>query len=746
MIVGNVALYGATAGRCYLRGMAGERFCVRNSGAIVVVEGCGDHGCEYMTGGRAIILGKTGRNFGAGMSGGLAYVLDLDGHFKARCNMELIDFDKLNTEDEFAVRNDIADFVRFTGSVVGQQVLDKWSKYVFSFVKVFPIDLKRVMDLRSAQPGFVVPSWFPIKKVAGSRGSGGGGGNAPPSSRGKSTARSGGMTSVKKPTASKGGSVKMAGGVDDVEDFGESGCSTKFTTATSPTLELSPVAAKETKKAPARAVITVTKRNGQAGTLNKLRGFIEYERNAEMYRPSLERVKDWLEINHAPEKAQSALERKRQAARCMDCGTPFCQVHEGCPVNNLIPEFNSLVYADQWKQAYERLMSTNNFPEFTGRVCPAPCEGSCVAGLIDEPVTIKSIEYAIIDRAWKEGWVIPTPPKTRSGFTVAVIGSGPAGLACADQLNKVYGHTVVVFERADRVGGLLMYGIPNPKLEKHTVDRRVQLMQHEGVRFVCNADVGNDPKFNIEEIRSAHSALVLTVGACQARDLKIAGREMQGIHQAMEVLTTNTQYVVLGGNSSDESKFVSAKGKNVVVIGGGDTGADCIATSLRHGCKSVLNLELLPQPPKSRASNNPWPEWPLIMRKDYAHAEAEAIFGSDPREYSVSTKAFLGGANNQVTGIKLVKLEWTELPRAAGELKSRKQMKEVPGSERELPCDLVILALGFLGPEAWVGSKLKGLALDERSNVKAAYGAYSTNLPGVFAAGDCRRGQSLVVW
>ncbi|KAH9259628.1 hypothetical protein BASA81_002050 [Batrachochytrium salamandrivorans] len=738
MIVGNVALYGATSGRAYFRGMAGERFCVRNSGAIVVVEGCGDHGCEYMTGGRAVILGRTGRNFGAGMSGGLAYVLDDDGLFRSRCNTELIDLEKINSDDENALRNDIADFVRFTGSQVGQRVLDNWSKDLF--VKVYPKDLKRVIQ---GKPNMEMPFWFPSKSTNIKGGGGGGshGGSGSSSGRGASPVKGRGFVKRKSPT-----SQKLMGDMDDVEDFGQTGCSTKYVPelpvqplVQSPVLVMSPVAGMPTAKT---APIIVKKRDGKEGKLGKLRGFIEYERNAEAYRQPLERVKDWLEINQNPNQAHTHLERKRQAARCMDCGTPFCQTHEGCPVNNLIPEFNSLVYADQWKQAYERLMLTNNFPEFTGRVCPAPCEGSCVAGLVDDPVTIKNIEYAIIDRAWNEGWVVPCPPSSRSGFTVAIIGSGPAGLACADQLNKVYGHTVTVFERADRVGGLLTYGIPNPKLDKNTVQRRVDLMVAEGVRFVCNADVGNDPAFDIAEIRKQHHALVLTCGATKSRDLNLPGRELKGIHLAMEMLTKNTAAVQF---HNPEVEIIDPKNRNVVVIGGGDTGADCIATSLRHGCKSVINLELLPQPPVARAENNPWPEWPLILRTDYAHAEASALFGSDPRQYSVSTKAFVGGQDGRIKGIKIVNVEWTNVPGDKSH-KPRKQMKEVPGTEREVPCDLVVMALGFMGPEAWIASKLPGLQTDERSNVKAPYGNYRTSLDGVFAAGDCRRGQSLVVW
>jgi len=761
MIVGNVALYGATAGRAFFRGMAGERFCVRNSGAIVVVEGCGDHGCEYMTGGRAIILGPTGRNFGAGMSGGLSYVLDEDGKFRSRCNIELIDFDELTLDDEGALRQDIAAFVRFTGSAVGQRVLDDWHNSRESFVKVFPKDLKRVLRDRLGQPGFQVPAWYPFKAKSDKPGggSGGGGQGGPGSSKSEVPTRPKPTIRSKRNTKKTPPAARVMGAFDDVEDFGMTGCSSTLVASPEQMESMPPqepqhlsmamtASVTASNKPSVAAPIQVKKRDGTTGKLNKLKGFIEYERNPENYRNAGDRVKDWQEINQATD-ARPAVERKRQAARCMDCGTPFCQTYDGCPINNLIPEWNSLVYADQWKEAFDRLMATNNFPEFTGRVCPAPCEGSCVAGLIDDPVTIKNIEYAIIDRAWAEGWMIPRPPSTRSGFSVAVIGSGPAGLACADQLNKVYGHNVTVFERADRIGGLLMYGIPNMKLDKNTVQRRVDLMAAEGVRFITNADVGNDPKFNIEEIRKAHNALVLTVGACASRDLPIPGRESKGIHMAMELLTKNTQKLLDEGpaqvyQGEQDKEFVSAKGKSVVVIGGGDTGADCIATSLRHGCKSIVNLELLPQPPKNRAANNPWPEWPMILRKDYAHSEAEAVFGNDPREYSILTKAFIPDETGRVRALSVVRVEWTDVPNTGR--KPKKQMREVPGSEREIPCDLAILALGFVGPESWVSSKLQGLAMDERRNVKAQHGVYKSNLDGVFAAGDCRRGQSLVVW
>jgi NAD(P)H-dependent glutamate synthase small subunit len=419
----------------------------------------------------------------------------------------------------------------------------------------------------------------------------------------------------------------------------------------------------------------------------------------------------------------------------MDCGTPFCQTHDGCPINNLIPEFNELVFRDQWKEALDRLLLTNNFPEFTGRVCPAPCEGSCVAGLVDKPVTIKNIEYAIIDRGFKEGWIMPNPPAVRSGRSVAVVGSGPAGLAAADQLNKE-GHLVTVFEREDRIGGLLVYGIPNMKLDKATVQRRVDLMAAEGIKFVTNANVGVDPSFQLHELRKNHDALLLTVGATRPRDLPAQGRQLKGIHFAMDFLVKNTKVLLenpRGAVKAEET--ISARGKHVVVIGGGDTGADCIGTSIRHGCRSVINFELMDKPPPERSPDTPWPEWPRMLRVDYAHEEAIAKFGGDPRTYSILTKEFIGDEQSNVCGIRTVLVQ-----------REGNKFNEVAGSERTVPADLVLLSMGFLGPDLAAINHQVPLETDVRTNIKAAHGDFRTSQEGVFAAGDCRRGQSLVVW
>ncbi len=463
--------------------------------------------------------------------------------------------------------------------------------------------------------------------------------------------------------------------------------------------------------------------------MGKPTGFMEYPKKSVPYRDALERSRDFGEI--FTEANEDHL--KIQGARCMDCGVPFCQSTTGCPVDNLIPEWNDLVYQGRWHEALDRLHKTNNFPEFTGRTCPAPCEGACVLGITDPAVTIKNIENAIIDRGFAEGWVKPRTPKHRTGKRVAVVGSGPAGLAAADQLNSA-GHSVTVYERADRIGGLLMYGIPNMKLDKRVVERRVGLLREAGVEFVTNADVGRnvDPA----ELKARFDAVLLATGATRPRDLAIPGRDLTGIHFAMEFLTANTKSL-LDSNLAD-GRYISAKDKNVIVIGGGDTGADCIGTSLRHGCRSIVNLELLDQPPPQRAAGNPWPEWPKIMRTDYAHEESIARFGADPRNYAIVSRQFLGNEADRVQRVETARVRWV----LNG---GRPQMTEIEDSIQHLEADLVLLAMGFLGPEHYVSEAL-GVETDARSNYAAAHGSFATNVPGVFAAGDCRRGQSLVVW
>ncbi len=476
--------------------------------------------------------------------------------------------------------------------------------------------------------------------------------------------------------------------------------------------------------------------------MGKPTGFLEFERQTFPERPPLERIQDWDEFHlHL-----TIQDLQQQGARCMDCGIPFCHTgtmpEGGCPINNLIPEWNDLVYQDRWREALDRLHATNNFPEFTGRVCPAPCEGSCTLGLIEPPVTIKSIECAIIDRGYEEGWVVPQPPAVRTGKRVAVVGSGPAGLACAAQLNSA-GHTVTVYERADRIGGLLMYGIPNMKLEKERVERRVDLMREEGVTFITNCEVGKD--IRADTLKEGNDAVVLCGGATNPNDLPIKGRELDGVHFAMEFLHGNTKQLLDGkyGPVPGEGfsyPFISAEGKDVIVIGGGDTGNDCLGTSMRHGCNSVNMFEIMPKPPPDRAPNNPWPEWPNIFRVDYGHAEAADRFGADPRTFLISTKRFVGDENGRLKELHTVLIEW--LPSQNG---ARPELREVPGTEKVWPCQLVLLAMGFRGPENPVLDQL-GVDRDARSNAQAEYGSYATNVPGVFAAGDMRRGQSLVVW
>lgn len=459
--------------------------------------------------------------------------------------------------------------------------------------------------------------------------------------------------------------------------------------------------------------------------MGKITGFKEFDRRAEPYRAPAERLLDYKEIYTEHDDKQLST----QGARCMDCGVPFCQSGEGCPVYNLIPEWNDLVYQGRWEEALERLHKTNNFPEFTGRVCPAPCEGACVLGINEPAVTIKNIENAIIDKGFENGWVKANPPTFRTGKKVAVIGSGPAGLAAAAQLNLA-GHEVTVYEREDRIGGLLMYGIPNMKLEKDVVNRRVKLLQDEGVKFVVNADVGGEGPnaIDVERLLADVDALCLATGATKPRDLNIANRAGDGVYFAMNFLTANTRSL-LDSNLEDNS-YISAKDKNVIVIGGGDTGTDCIATSLRHGCKSLVNFEIMSRPPVDRAADNPWPLWPKIYREDYGHIEAQHRFGTDPRTYSISGKEFVRNSSGKLLGINTVAVD--------------NKFQEISGTVKFWEADLILLSMGFLGPEDYVVAPL-GLELDPRSNYKAAYKSFLTNKPKVFAAGDCRRGQSLVV-
>lgn len=663
VIVGNVCLYGATAGSVFFRGVAAERFAVRNSGATAVVEGVGDHGCEYMTGGRVIILGATGRNFAAGMSGGIAYVLDKNRDFMSKLNTEMVEASGLEDPEEIAfVRGVIEDHHHYTGSELAARILVDFNRALPRFVKVLPVDYKRVLEEEAAKAAEAKRAEYNLPIVSGMQ---------------------------KKEKHEKADKL-----MDMEEAVGDN---------------------KADKK--------------KALVLDKTKGFMKYQRRAEKYRSAKTRVKDWAELSQRLDED----ELKYQSARCMDCGVPFCQSDTGCPISNIIPKWNELVFQGQWQDALQRLLMTNNFPEFTGRVCPAPCEGACVLGINEEPVGIKSIECAIIDRGFEMGWMVPNPPKVRTGKKVAIIGSGPAGLAAADQLNRA-GHLVTVYERADRLGGLLMYGIPNMKLDKRIVKRRTDFMAAEGIQFKTGVAVGEDVQ--LSELRAENDAVVIATGATVARDLPIKGRNLEGVHFAMEFLHKNTKSLLdseLGDNA-----YVSAKDKHVVVIGGGDTGNDCIGTSVRHGAKSVINFELLPQPAPERARDNPWPQWPRIYRVDYGHTEVRQQMGKDPREFCIMSEEFVDDGTGKVKGINTVRVEWTKSATGGWD------MKKVEDSQQFFPADLVLLAMGFLGPEQRIlGDEIEK---DARKNVKTPPGKYSTNVEGVFAAGDCRRGQSLIVW
>ncbi|KAI8614485.1 hypothetical protein BC830DRAFT_1169386 [Chytriomyces sp. MP71] len=652
VIVGNACFYGATSGHAFVSGIAAERFCVRNSGATVVIEGVGDHGCEYMTGGRVVILGHTGRNFAAGMSGGIAYVLDSDATFASRVNMEMVGLEAVAEPKEITyLRRLIEEHHSRTGSKIAKSVLHNWMAMLPKFVKVYPHDYKAAVERseKEAAAAPVAPAVEPPKK--------------------------------EEPIL-----LDLEDSVPDAE---------------------------------------------MVRTADKVRGFVKYSRKTDKYRNASTRVKDFEEINAR----LTAPELKIQAARCMDCGVPFCQSdNTGCPIGNVIPKWNDLVFNDRWQEALNRLLLTNNFPEFTGRVCPAPCEGSCVLGINELPVAIKSIECAIIDKGFAEGWIVPTPPTVRTGKRIAIVGSGPAGLAAADQLNRA-GHSVTVYDRNDRHGGLLMYGIPNMKLDKKIVQRRIDLMAAEGVQFVANAEVGKN--IDARDLKKENDVLLLATGATWPRDLKIPNRQLDGIHFAMEFLQSTTKSLL--DSSLQDGQYMNVKGKDVIVIGGGDTGNDCIGTSVRLGAKSVVNFELLPQPPNVRGGDNPWPQYPRVFKLDYGHSEVKAAHGKDPREYQILSKEFVSDGNGRVKGINTVKVEWTKTD--AG----RWEMTEVEGTEQFYPADLVFLSMGFTGPEVEIIEQLQ-VKKDARSNVATAQNKYVTTVEGVFAAGDCRRGQSLIVW
>lgn len=497
--------------------------------------------------------------------------------------------------------------------------------------------------------------------------------------------------------------------------------------------------------------------------MGKKTGFLEYDRETSLEVSPKERIKNFNEF-HVP---LSKEKQRTQAARCMECGVPFCQsglmiggMASGCPLNNLIPEWNDLIYNGNWEEAYARLVKTNNFPEFTSRVCPSPCEAACTCNLNGEPVSNKENERSIIESAYANGLAAPKAPKVRTGKKIAVIGSGPAGLAAADQLNK-RGHSVTVYEKSDRVGGLLMYGIPNMKLEKQVIDRKIEVMKEEGVTFVTNANVGatkaamnpmvakedimgeyltnaEEKAVKADSILKEYDSVVLACGASNPRDIKAKGRDAKGIYFAVDFLKTTTKSLL--NSEFKDKKYVNAKDKNVLVIGGGDTGNDCVGTSIRQGAKGVVQLEMMPKPPVCRADSNPWPEWPKVLKTDYGQEEAIAVFGQDPRIYETTVKEFVKDKDGNVVKAKCVKLQWKKDPKSG-----RMNMSEIEGSEYEVPCDIVLIAAGFLGSQEYV-AKAFGVELNERSNVKTAAGSYATNVPKVFTAGDMHRGQSLVVW
>ncbi|KAG1666594.1 putative glutamate synthase [NADPH] [Nymphon striatum] len=665
VIVGNVVLYGATSGKAFFRGQAAERFCVRNSGATTVIEGCGDHGCEYMTGGCVIIIGLTGRNFAAGMSGGIAYCYDDQNVFHSKCNVSMVDLLPLDQEDDMKVVFDLLkEFVDKTGSVKAQEILTNWPASCQHFIKVFPVEYQKALKQLEEEKENLekLTNESDVDKSAG----------------------------PEKPIEPK---------VKDIED-----------------------------------VVPINMKS-----LDKTRGFMKYKRNKQSYRKVEERHEDWKEIyDHSAVRK----ELKVQAARCMDCGVPFCQSSYGCPLGNIIPRWNDLVFHDDWLEALHQLLQTNNFPEFTGRVCPAPCEGACVLGINEKPVAIKNIECSIIDYGFEKGWIVASPPRFRTGRKVAIIGSGPAGLAAAAQLNKA-GHLVTVYERNDRVGGLLQYGIPSMKLGKDVIQRRIDLMKEEGIKFQVNSDIGKDVK--LENVVETFDATLLATGATWPRDLPIPGkflnlslerRKLKGINFAMEFLETWQKKQM--DRKEDEETYFNVKGKDVIVIGGGDTGCDCIATSLRQGAKSITSFEILPQPPPERDTENPWPEWPKVFKVDYGHEEVKLRFGNDPRQFNVMSKEFTGNEAGEVTGVKTVCVNWKKND------KGQWQLEELEGTEKFYQADQIFLAMGFLGPEDHLIKNLD-VKQDKRSNIVTPRDLYNTSVPKLYAAGDCRRGQSLVV-
>jgi glutamate synthase (NADH) len=614
------------------------------------------------------------------MSGGIAYIYDLWGVFPPKCNMESVKLDKISeVEDLMFLKEILEEFVEETGSKVGKKILEDWPMSSTNFIKVFPNEYRKVLE--------------------------------------------------EKKKANLSTQVSLTG--HDVSSTSQKNVSFDLHDAL---LEASEKFEEAVKLKPAISSSKISESNESVEdiedtirNLDKLKGFHKYQRTTKQYRKVEERLKDWKEIhNHIG--IRKGL--KKQAARCMDCGIPFCQSKDGCPLGNIIPKWNDLVFQGNWKEALYQLLQTNNFPEFTGRVCPAPCEGACVNGINELPVTIKNIECAIIDKGFEEGWMQPIVPKKRTGKRIAIIGSGPAGLAAAHQLNRV-GHLVTVFERNNAIGGLLRYGIPTMKLSKDVVQRRVDLMNEEGVEFRTNSEVGKN--LNVNDLVKIYDSLLLTTGATWPRDLNIPGRQLNGIYFAMSFLQgwQEQQSKVDNKNKKkrvDENLVELAKGKRVLVIGGGDTGCDCIGTSIRQGAKSVTSFEILPPPPAKRADDNRWPTWPKVFKLDYGHEECLSVYDKDPRIYEISSKEFIDDGNGNVKGVRTVRIKWVK------DEEGRWKLEEVPGSEEIFECELVLLAMGFLGPEENIIKQLN-LEKDPRSNVKTPVGKYDTSLPNIYAAG-----------
>mmetsp|Transcript_108402 Transcript_108402/g.198583 ORF Transcript_108402/g.198583 Transcript_108402/m.198583 type:complete len:2435 (-) Transcript_108402:256-7560(-) len=800
IIAGNAALYGATGGRAFMAGVAAERFAVRNSGALAVIEGVGDHGCEYMTRGMVVVLGSIGSNFAAGMSGGIAYVLDLSKDF---VNLQTVSLDVLSRADELALQDVLEEHVKRTGSVHGQGLLENWSQTVLRFTKVFPKEYRKVIRSsiktllsgkksqdaeRILQDFKALMNPLPERRQA--------------SKASVSTFRALDLAQPAIETGSQAHNMKRLlatlgislAPVDNAQRDQVTGQSVRCAylkfrmrnqsleecqrltkivmsrsweqeqdlrkrfprawTVMKASADGIPVARKDAApkatavnlgKQPARDMEDlVPAKLASVANADKRKGFHEYARKALPYRDSKDRTLDWEEIYSSQTKKSQQWHNwmTTQTARCMDCGTPTChypnQGGGGCPLGNRIPTWNQLVHEGDWKRALERLLDTNNFPEFTGTTCPAPCEEACVLGINEKPVAIKSVELSIIEYGFSKGWIKPQPPADRTGRKVTIIGSGPAGLAAAQQLNRA-GHTVTVIERADRPGGLLMYGIPSMKLDKSKVLRRTEILEHEGVEIKCNVEIGRD--VSLWDLHKQNDAVVMATGATQCRDMLSAhGRSLGNVVQAMDFLGASQKANMdadchpTKGPSKSKQVF-EAQDKNVIVIGGGDTAVDCVGTALRLGAKSVLQFSRRDKTSEQRPKHTPWPCWADTYRVDYAHAENTAIHGRDPREYLVVTKAFVPSAKD---------------PSMVGAVRAAKMTTR--GSESgevvDYPADIVILAMGFTGPDEVIDPGRSLWERDEQSNVKAAYGDYrvaGSPFTNVFACGDCRRGASLVV-